>query len=326
MKYKNKIFNEDCFDYFKKIPDKSIDMILCDLPYGMLADQEWDVIIPFDKLWEQYNRIIKNCGNIILFGSQPFTSKLINSNIENFKYEIIWEKNIFSNQQNCKIRILKKHENILIFNKKNNMHFSDIKKIKKCFDPLRKYFNEELLKTKLTKKEIGDKVLKNKMFSHYFDTNYNYSQWSIPSKENYLKLQQTGFFNKSFDELKKEYEELKKEYDELKKEYDNIVNITYNPQKDFHNGKYPTSVLKFNVQREGLHPTQKPVALCEYLIKTFSNDGQVVLDNCMGSGTTAIAAINTGRIYTGCELNKEFYDMAANRIKEHNKQRITTIG
>ena len=244
----NKIYNEDCLIGMKRIPDKSIDMILCDLPYGTTACK-WDIIIPFDLLWEQYKRIIKDNGAIVLTASQPFTSALVMSNPKMFKYEWIWEKAVGSNFAVAKYQPLKEHENILVFAKN-----------KTIYNPIKE-----------PRKGSGSKRLVNGYKS------------DGTSSDVYGGLQSVR---------------KGKEYDEL---------------------KYPSSVQYFNNREKsrGLHPTQKPVALFEYLIKTYTNEGETVLDNCIGSGTTAIACINTSRNYIGFELNKEYYEIAKNRINKH---------
>lgn len=319
----NKIYCEDCLEGMKRIPDKSIDMILCDLPYAM-TDNEWDVIIPFDKLWEQYDRVIKDCGVIALTGSQPFTTLLGASNLKKLRYGLVWEKNNGTNFLQVKKQPFKIHEDILIFYDDKTTIMGKTN----ALQPIRDYLQSEKTKTGLTMKEIN-KLLGNVMSRHYFT---NGSTFRIPSENDYRKLQETGFFHKDYEELKKATD---------------LFGFTYNPQmidgkpivkrrgtpsrgqlllwgntpikevNDENEGKYyPTSVIK--VEREvGLHPTQKPVALFEWLIKTYSNEGETILDNCMGSGTTAIAAMNTGRNFIGFEKNEAYYKIATQRIEDH---------
>ena len=242
MKELNKIYNEDCLIGMKEIPDNSIDCIICDLPYN-ITKLSWDILIPFDKLWEQYNRIIKPTGNIILFSSGMFTYKLIESNIKNFRYKLIWKKNVPTGMSSAKYRPMKYYEEICVFGNS-----------KATYNPIMK-----------ERVGIGKAC-------------YNYDHYCGDS--NHLQ------FNKQ------------------KRRYD----------PDF---VQPSDVLEFNVvpNRNGkLHPTQKPVELVEYLIKTYSNECDTVLDNCMGSGTTAIAAINTNRNFIGFELNKNYFDIANERI------------
>ena len=197
------LYHGDCLEVMKEIEDKSVDMILCDLPCGT-TKCKWDTIIPFVPLWEQYNRIIKDNGAIVLFASQPFTSVLVNSNIRMFKYEWIWRKNKGGNPLNAKKIPMKQHESILVFYKKSP---------------------------------------------------------------------------------------------------------TYNPQ----------SVQFCKVERD-LHPTQKPVALLEYLVKTYTNEGELILDNCMGSGSTGVACVNTNRKFIGIELDDKYFEVAKERIENTYNQ------
>ena len=247
MKELNKIYNEDCLVGMKKIPDKTIDCIICDLPYN-ITKLSWDILIPFEKLWDQYNRIIKPTGNIIWFSSGMFTYKLIESNIKNFRYKLIWKKNVPTGMSSAKYRPMKYYEEICVFGNS-----------KATYNPIMK-----------ERVGIGKAC-------------YNYDHYCGDS--NHLQ------FNKQ-----------KKRYDP--------------------DWVQPSDVLEFNVvpNRNGkLHPTQKPVELVEYLIKTYSNERDIVLDNCMGSGTTAIAAINTNRNFIGFELDKNYFDIANERISEHTK-------
>lgn len=308
------------------IPDKSIDMILCDLPYGTTACK-WDTIIPFEPLWEQYNRIIKSNGVIVLFGSQPFTSKLITSNIEMFKYEIIWVKSHPSNSLLCNKQVLKYHENICVFYRdltKNNDSY---------FKELRNYFKQIYNDIGLSKKQILKDI--GQQADHCF--RFNSGQWGLPTKETYEKLKQMYNLNLI-------------DYEVIQNKYLNEFSITYNPQMvvgeknhkrntkgsmkseiigseidivdlKYDGMKYPKSYYMDNTYLRGktIHPTQKPVELCEWLIKMYSNEGETVLDNCMGSGTTAIACINTNRNYIGFELDENYYNLANKRIQDHLK-------
>ena len=244
----NKIYNMDCLEGMRYIDDKSIDMILCDLPYGTTACK-WDVIIPFKPLWEQYERIINDNGVIVLFGTQPFTSALVMSNIKLFKYEWIWCKSRALGFTHCKNAPMKKHENILVFSKANIKHKGQSNRMN--------YYPQGLIP--YGKEVDGDKSCKADSNGHRF---------ARPSNKKYIQ------------------------------EYTN----------------YPVSLLYFNNEGKTIHPTQKPIALFEYLIKTYTNEGELVLDNCIGSGTTAIACINTNRNYIGFELDKQYYDIANVRI------------
>jgi site-specific DNA-methyltransferase (adenine-specific) len=225
----------DCLDVMKTLPDKSVDMILCDLPYGTTKNK-WDSIIPLDKLWEQYNRIIKDNGAIALFGSQPFTTNLNFSNIKNYRYEWVWLKNNSTGFQLANKRPLKKHELISVFYKKQP-----------------------------TYKPQGLKP--------------------------YGKINKRGSMGENWDEMRS---------NEYIQQWTN----------------YPTQILEFGYDKEKLHPTQKPVELLEYLIKTYTNEDDLVLDNCMGSGSTGVACVNTNRNFIGIELDKEYFEIAKERINE----------
>ena len=229
----------DCLEVMKLIPDKSIDAIIADLPYGTTACK-WDSIIPLNKLWEQYKRIIKPNGAIVLTTCQPFTTKLINSNIEMFKYCWIWQKPQGVDPFMAKKRPLNNYEDICVFYKKQ------------------------------------------------------------PT------------YNPQFTEGKP----YKVERDKTPRNYE-ITDTVMKPTTTVNDGfRYPTRILQFNQER-GYHPTQKPVALFEYLIKTYTNEGELVLDNAMGSGTTGIACLNTNRRFIGIEKNDKYFDIAYNRIKNH---------
>ena len=244
----NKIYNMDCLEGMKFIPDKSIDMILCDLPYGTTACK-WDEIIPFEPLWEQYERVIKDNGAIVLFGSQPFTTKLINSNINIFRYELIWKKERPTNPLMCKKQFPKYHENICIFYKKQPT------------------FNAQYIK----RKEENKRNNKPRNFADNTKvTTDKYSEMVLSGNNDCI---------------------------------------------------YQPNIIEVSMER-GLHPTQKPVALFEYLIKTYTNEGETVLDNCMGSGTTAIACMNSKRNYIGFELDKKYFDIAEKRVKNHFVQEV----
>jgi len=242
----NQIICGDCLEVMPNIPDKSIDMILCDLPYGTTACK-WDVIIPFEPLWTQYKRIIKDNGAIVLTASQPFTSALVMSNLKMFKYDIVWSKNLISGWLNAKKRFLVAHESILIFYKNQPI-----------FNPI---------KVKRTEKSLNR--LKYKHEIHY--------------ENDYEGYGNTKYIYKTND-----------------KEY-----------------SYPKSILSINKthKESGFHPTQKPVALFEYLIKTYTNKGDLVLDNCAGSGTTGVACKNLGRNFILIEKEEKYCEIARNRIK-----------
>lgn len=241
----NSIIHGDCLEVMKNIPDASIDMILCDLPYGT-TQCKWDTIIPFDRLWLAYERIIKDNGSIILTASQPFTSALIMSNTKLFKYEWIWQKNRGSNFALLKYQPFKEHESILVFSKKTHL-----------YNPIMQ-----------DRAETGKSRVK-----------YSF--------KNAGGGDATGF--KIVDD---------------------------GSRRNATSKRMPSSIQKFNTE-VGLHPTQKPVALFEYLIKTYTNEGMTVLDNCAGSGTTAIACINTNRKYICIEKDENYFNSMSERISKH---------
>ena len=236
------LYKGDCLEVMKQIPDKSVDMILCDLPYGTTACK-WDTVIPFETLWESYERIIKDEGAIVLFGSEPFSSLLRTSNLKMFKYDWVWNKKAGLGFLDSKYRPLKSHEMISVFGKGGVSNGS--KKIMK-------YNPQGLIKT---------------------------SKKNSNSKSNILNSEP-------------------KKRKELNTQYKN----------------YPKSIVEF-ARESGLHPTQKPVALCEYLIKTYTNAGDLVLDNCMGSGTTGVACKRLNRNFIGIELDDKYFEIAKNRIE-----------
>ncbi len=251
----NSIIHGDCLEVMATIPDASVDMILCDLPYGT-TEASWDSLIPLESLWREYLRITKAKSTFIFTASQPFTTTLINSNARMFKYEVIWSKTRSMGFLHAKNKPLKIHENILVFSKGTTIHASQSNN-RMTYNPQMRTGLKPYSKTQ--KSERRGKT------------------WGgdgrAPEKETTTKS----------------------------------------------NGeRYPTSVVEFaNPNNHSLHPTQKPVDLFEYLIKTFSSPGDLVLDNCIGSGTTAIAALNTGRRFIGIESDLEYFNVAQKRLSEH---------
>ena len=239
---KVKLYQGDCLEVMKNIPDRSIDLILTDPPYGT-TDCKWDSVIPFEPMWEQLNRIIKPNGAIVLFGSEPFSSALRMSNIKNYKYDWVWDKKFAGNFALSKYQPQKIHENIIVFSNKTHSYF-----------PIMAQRDEPI-------KKGGNKC-----------------NWES-SKIAHAKEEYKG-----------------KIYDK----------------------KYPESIIHISNRSEkrGFHPTQKPVALLEYLIKTYTLEGETVLDFTMGSGSTGVACINTNRNFIGIELDSIYFQIAKDRIEQ----------
>jgi len=238
----NRIYQIDCLEGMKLIPDGSIDMILCDLPYGT-TQNKWDIVIPLERLWEEYNRIIKDDGAIVLTGQGGFSAKLILSNEKYYKYSLVWEKDNITGHLNAKKQPLRKHEDIMVFYKKQCTY--------------------------------------NPQFTQ--GTPYQYSHYKYEtSSSNYGEQKGVG----------------------------QIIND---------GRRYPTSIVKINKispkKKKILHPTQKPVELFEWLIKTYSNKGDIILDNCMGSGTTAVAALKNDRKFIGFETEFKYIEIANMRLE-----------
>ena len=236
----DKIYNLDCLEGMKQIPDHSVDAIIADPPYGTTRNQ-WDSVIPLDELWAEYRRVTKPNAAIVLFSQQPFTSALVMSNPDKFRYEWIWQKENGTGHLNAKKMPLKEHENVLLFY--DNLPIYN-PQMKQGFEPYRF--------------KSGDP-----------STNYG-SQHSVET-----------------------------------------INMGL---------RYPTTIVKFDRDNNGFHPTQKPVDLLRYLVLTYTNEGNTVLDNFMGSGTTAIACIREKRHFIGFELNKEYYEKAKKRIESEQRQ------
>ena len=239
---KIELIQGDCLEKMKDIPDGSIDMILCDLPYGTTACK-WDTIIPFEPLWEQYKRIIKDNGAIVLTASQPFTSALVMSNVKMFKYEWIWDKKVGSGFLNANRLPLKSHENILVFYKKQPT------------------YNKQKWIGKPNHAHGNPKTTKNSLYGDY----------------------------------------------DIVDNFDKTNNL-----------KNPLSVIEFDKihPSKTIHPTQKPVALFEYLIKTYTNEGDLVLDNCAGSGTTGVACQNLKRNYILIEKEPKYIEVIKQRLRQ----------
>lgn len=244
-----KLYNGDCLDIMPQLEENSFDLILCDLPYGT-TKCKWDIIIPFEKLWEQYIRLIKEDGAIVLFGKEPFSSQLRVSNIDMYKYDWIWVKDTKSNFMQANHQPLNNIELISVFGKG--------------------YV-----------REIKDKVM------------MTYNPQFTEGKE--YKLPKVSKTTDLFGE--------------------NHKNGVYKHYERDTSKRYPYNIIQFNMDKPKVHPTQKPIALLEYLIKTYTNEGAIVLDNCMGSGSTGIACKNLGRNFIGIEKEDKYFKIAKQRIE-----------
>lgn len=242
-----KLYNGDCLDIMKGLPSGSVDMVLCDLPYGT-TQNKWDAVIPYDLLWEQYNRVAKETAAIVLFAQGLFYVDLVQSNRANFRYDIVWDKKLKSGFLNANVMPLRVHEQIAVFYRQ-----------KPVYNP------QMEVGLPLHSKGRGVKKMVNNNYGDYKDN---------------------GDLRKGSTE------------------------------------KYPSSIL--NVQKPhpsvSVHPTQKPVDLLEYLIRTYTNEGETVLDNTMGSGSTGVACVNTNRNFIGIEKDEKYFDIAKKRINESSKK------
>jgi site-specific DNA-methyltransferase (adenine-specific) len=264
------LMNGDCLELMKSIPDNSVDLICCDLPYGTTDRyggkktnsnrfMSWDNIIPLDNLWLEYKRVLKKYGVVCLTADQPFTSQLVMSNLEWFKYELIWKKDITTGFLLANHRPMKQTEDVLLFSEGGASAAS-----KKAGNSMT-YNPQGLIEKKVTRKN-GKKRL-----------------GKFLSNEEFLGKNNSLLGDKEYSQ-----------------EYTN----------------YPKEIIEFSMDKDSVHPTQKPLLLMEYLIKTYSNEGEVVLDNAMGSGTTGVACVKTNRKFIGIEINKEYFESAKNRIEK----------
>ena len=303
----DKIYNMDCLEGMKQIPDGSVDAIICDLPYGTVkgigkgtqyeGKSEWDERIPTDKLFEQYERVLRRNGVAILFSQEPYTRHLRNFKPRNmeFIYPMIWEKD--------------QHGNVLIVDKAPLNYFEDINVFVKLHDtqllhPLRDYF-AQVAEYCGGKRNVISRI--GGRADHTFRSGS--SQFSLCTAETYGLL--ISEFHIDHMQGFRTFESLQEEDAKFG------FNRTFNIPK----GKaFKSNILKYSKDTDGFHPTQKPVALIADLIRTYSNEGDTILDNCMGSGTTAVACIKEKRHFIGFELNKDYYDKACQRIDAEKRQ------
>ena len=244
------LYNDDCLVAMQSIKDKSVDLILCDLPYGT-TNCAWDIIIPFDKLWKQYNRILKDNGTVVLFGAEPFTSLVVTSQLDKYKYSWVWIKNRATGHMHSKVKPMKRHEDICVFSNGT-----------------------------LDNRGKASNIVR-----------YN-PQGILKTSGGTYRVRKDNFTDTVFGE--------RENYHSTPVEYTN----------------YPDDILNFDIEMREYryHPTQKPVKLLEYLIKTYTDEGDLVLDNCMGAGSTGVACKNTDRNFIGIEKDTKYFRIAEQRI------------
>ena len=297
-----KLYKGDCLIESDKIESGSVDLILTDLPYGTVKDIknvnngmsgkcDWDVVIDTDKIMQIANRILRKNGKMILTAQQPFTNELINKALPNvpFNYSMIWEKDHFANALTAKKAPLNYYEDVLVFSKMHDFE---------GLHPLRPYFKKVLDFINVKKVRIIEKI--GQGADHCFRVNS--SQFHLPTKETYNKLIEFYNINEMFDF--RTFEDISKESDGM--------NSNFNL---WEGNKVKSNILKYKKDYDGHHPTQKPVLLLEDLIKTFSNENDLVVDLTMGSGSTGVACVNTNRNFIGIEMDSNYFEIAEQRIK-----------
>ena len=314
-----KLYKGDCLIESDKIESGSVDLILTDLPYGtvkniknvnhgMSGKCDWDIIIDTNKIMEVANRILRKNGKMILTAQQPFTNELINKAHKNvpFNYSMIWEKDHFANALTAKKAPLNYYEDVLVFSKNNPKN--DVYE-----NPLRDYFNKQRQIIKhLSYKEINRDYLKT-TFEGGGGMAYNIlasftKGWTFPTEKRYNSLKVLGICLTPYEELKNIDEVFRnKMHVEENEKYPSTFNL-------WQGNKYKSNILKYKKDYTGHHPTQKPVLLLEDLIKTFSNENDLVVDLTMGSGSTLVACQNTNRNGIGIEMNEDYFQIATDRV------------
>ena len=307
----DKIYNQDCLEGMRQIPDGSIDAVICDLPYGTMKTVNpseawlkrrqcmWDDIIPTDKLFEQYERVLRMNGVAILFSQEPYTNHLRGYKYQNynfgFGYPMMWRKNHFANPFIAKYAPVSYFEDISVFFKRYDTS---------GHHPLRDYSKAVMSYIGVTSCKQVNERLGHRNAEHFFYVNS--TQFALCTAETYQELIDVYGIDKM---------EGFKTYDELVK-----LHIKYSRTFNIPDGKCTGNVLEYSKEGDTWHPTQKPVELIRHLVRLYTNEGDTVLDNCMGSGTTAIACIKEKRHFIGFELSKEYFDKAQRRIKAEQAQ------
>lgn len=302
----------DCLELLKEIENDSVDLILCDPPYGTIKGagkqwtitrSEWDVKLDMKALFEEYGRILRENGRVILFSQEPFTREIrsLKDSIVKFKYSLVWFKNNAGNPLSANKKPLNYHEDISVFQKVKDSNFSH---------PLREYA-KEVIETVAdgNKRAFLSKIGKK---NDNFFTAYDRLQFSLCSKEYYDNVVEIYSLNKYPFYLT---------YEELKEINDTVKPFVFNRLTD----KAEKSVLKYAKDPKPVHSTQKPVKLLEHIIKMYTNEGALVIDHCMGSGSTGIACANTGRKFIGFELDEKYFNIAKERVEKAYEQEQSTI-
>ena len=308
------IYNGDCMELFKNIKDNSIDLILCDPPYGTMhgdfgqdTDEnrnrknlnkigKWDIALDTQKMLEECTRVLRPNGKCIIFSQEPYTSELITKQTVDlpFSYPMYWFKNCPGNVLGAKKNCLHYIEVMLLFKKK--VYGAEVY----ANSPVRAYLKDEYKKTGLTMAQINKLLGCSSIASRYFG---NGRQFAIPSEKNYKKLQETGYFKKPYEEIK----------NAKKVDYPSTFNLNgANSKSNVFQYAKPSS-------NKSVHPTQKPTELLEDLLNTFSNEGDTVLDFTMGSGSTGVACMHTNRNFIGIEKDENYFNIAKNRIEQAQK-------
>jgi len=320
MEFKSYIKNADCFDEFKNIKDKTVDLVCVDLPYGQ-TKCEWDCVIDLSKMWDELKRICKDNCVYIFFCTTKFGHSLISSNPKWFRYDLVWQKSKSVGFLSANKMPLRQHEMIYVFHfEGDDLNNERNIELRQYAEKVKKYINKPL-------KQI-DKLLGNMGIHHFYS--FKSTQFGIPSNKNYNKLIEHFKINEMKDYMS---------YDEMKEKW---KTPTYNPQKtpgkpykckgekkgnigvyggDYYRtsinnkgDRYPSSIIKFDNPKKSFHKTQKPTDILEWLIKTYSNENHIVLDFTMGSGSTVEACMNTNRRYIGIEKDKDIYLIAKDRL------------
>ena len=316
---KFELWQGDCLELMKNIPDGSVDLVLTDPPYGTMKNApidswvnrgekaEWDTSIDPVKIFEQISRILRQNGKAILFSQEPYTSRLITSAIPSlpFSYRAIWYKNVSGNSLMAKSAMVSRFEDICIFSKLGHDYCGE--------NPLREYFAKVLDFVGATScKEINARLGHRKAEHCFYVTGSRNgsTQFSLCTERTYQELIDVFGIDKMQGFI--EYAELRKTQDEYTQKYASVFNL-------WQGGKSKSNVLEYKKDNDGYHPTQKPVAHLEDLIQTYSNEGNTVLDFTMGSGSTGVACVNTGRKFIGIELDQGYFDIAKERIEKNNK-------